>query len=117
MFWAGYVLALAAEVQNLKHKLSALEGELASSPGPLETSSGDAKLHPSALEGELASLLGPPELHPSAPTFTETGEGPWVAVSQTVCPNEVKMTPTGSLPNAGEPWGSRSRSLAPASCR
>ncbi|XP_048652508.1 coiled-coil domain-containing protein 57 [Marmota marmota marmota] len=44
-----YVLALAAEVQNLKHKLS-------------------------ALEGELASLLGPPELHPSAPTFTETGE-------------------------------------------
>ncbi|XP_058441214.1 coiled-coil domain-containing protein 57 isoform X2 [Marmota monax] len=94
-----YVLALAAEVQNLKHKLSALEGELASSPGPLETSSGDAKLHPStlegelasspgppekssgdaklhpsALEGELASLLGPPDLHPSAPTFTETGE-------------------------------------------
>ncbi|XP_071459283.1 coiled-coil domain-containing protein 57 isoform X2 [Marmota flaviventris] len=69
-----YVLALAAEVQNLKHKLSALEGELAGSPGPPETSSGDAKLHPSALEGELASLLGPPELHPSAPTFTETGE-------------------------------------------
>ncbi|KAM5150250.1 coiled-coil domain-containing protein 57 isoform 2-T2 [Callospermophilus lateralis] len=119
-----YVLALAAEVQNLKHKLRALEGELAGSPGPPETSSGDAKLHPStlggelaglpeppetssgdtklhpstlggelaglpgppetssgdaklhpsALEGELAGLPGPPELHPSAPTFTETGE-------------------------------------------
>ncbi|XP_026266573.1 coiled-coil domain-containing protein 57 [Urocitellus parryii] len=69
-----YVLALAAEVQNLKHKLSALEGELAGSPGPPETSSGDAKLHRSALEGELAGLPGPPELHPSAPTFTETGE-------------------------------------------
>nr|XP_021586980.2 coiled-coil domain-containing protein 57 [Ictidomys tridecemlineatus] len=69
-----YVLALAAEVQNLKHKLSALEGELAGSPGPPETSSGDAKLHPGALEGELAGLPGPPELHPSAPTFTETGE-------------------------------------------
>uniref|UniRef100_A0A8D2GXQ5 Coiled-coil domain containing 57 n=1 Tax=Urocitellus parryii TaxID=9999 RepID=A0A8D2GXQ5_UROPR len=54
-----YVLALAAEVQNLKHKLSALEGELAGSPGPPETSSGDAKLHRSALEGELADGQAP----------------------------------------------------------
>uniref|UniRef100_I3M9W1 Coiled-coil domain containing 57 n=1 Tax=Ictidomys tridecemlineatus TaxID=43179 RepID=I3M9W1_ICTTR len=54
-----YVLALAAEVQNLKHKLSALEGELAGSPGPPETSSGDAKLHPGALEGELADGQAP----------------------------------------------------------
>uniref|UniRef100_A0A8C9Q256 Coiled-coil domain containing 57 n=1 Tax=Spermophilus dauricus TaxID=99837 RepID=A0A8C9Q256_SPEDA len=61
-----YVVALAAEVQNLKHKLSALEGELAGSPGPPETSSGDplvlvhsslAFLGKSATDGQASTGL------------------------------------------------------------
>lgn len=96
--FAGYVLALEAEVQSLKHKFSALEGELAGLPGPPTTSSGDA------------------EPHPRVPASTETGEGSWW-LHHKLCPSDSGNNPTGGPPNAGAAWGSRSRSLAPASCR
>ncbi|XP_047402553.1 coiled-coil domain-containing protein 57 isoform X2 [Sciurus carolinensis] len=51
-----YILVLEAEVQNLKHKFRALEGELVGMPEPPKTSWGDA------------------EPHPRAPASTETGE-------------------------------------------
>uniref|UniRef100_A0A8D2D5J8 Coiled-coil domain containing 57 n=1 Tax=Sciurus vulgaris TaxID=55149 RepID=A0A8D2D5J8_SCIVU len=56
VFLADYILVLEAEVQNLKHKFRALEGELVGMPEPPKTSWGDA------------------EPHPRAPASTETGK-------------------------------------------
>uniref|UniRef100_A0A8C5KHI2 Coiled-coil domain containing 57 n=1 Tax=Jaculus jaculus TaxID=51337 RepID=A0A8C5KHI2_JACJA len=58
-----YVLALEAEVQNLKYKLKALEEQLEGMAEPLKTSSAPADLHPTAhssTEPFGATLKGQP---------------------------------------------------------
>uniref|UniRef100_A0A8D2D685 Coiled-coil domain containing 57 n=1 Tax=Sciurus vulgaris TaxID=55149 RepID=A0A8D2D685_SCIVU len=55
VFLADYILVLEAEVQNLKHKFRALEGELVGMPEPPKTSWGDAEPHPRVLFSVLSA--------------------------------------------------------------